>query len=482
MRLPRMRNVMAWTLVVLLLIVVALLGIRIAGLSSLPELEPWHRLVPQELDADELDASDWQAYLSAEAALFERLQRELIGPVTASGAAPYSRYASDSPVYPGNLPRDWNRSFILPPPGTARGVVVLLHGLTDSPYSLRHIAQHLSEQGLLAVVPRMPGHGTVPAALTAAHWEQWLAATRLAVREARRQVPDGPLYLVGYSNGGALALRYSLAALEDERLAMPQRLVLISPMIGVTSYARYAGWAALPAVLPAFAKSAWMNVLPEFNPFKYNSFPVQAARQTYELTREVQNAFDAAEADGRLSRLPPVLALQSLADSTVSTPAVVHRLFDRLPANGSELVVFDINRSQAASSLLRADMSGLLEQLLPPAKRDYDLTVVGVAPEQGRAVEARRIAAGSQQVQRQPLGVDYPSQLFSLSHVALPFPPGDPLYGSDPVPGEDYGVSLGTLAPRGERGVLVVGLDSLQRATSNPFYDYLLQRIEVDLR
>lgn len=482
MRLPRMRNVMAWTLVLILLIVVALLGIRIAGLSSLPELEPWHRLVPQELDADELDASDWQAYLSAEAALFERLQRELIEPVTASGASPYSRYASDSPVYPGNLPRDWNRSFILPPPGTARGVVVLLHGLTDSPYSLRHIAQHLSEQGLLAVVPRMPGHGTVPAALTAAHWEQWLAATRLAVREARRQVPDGPLYLVGYSNGGALALRYSLAALEDESLAMPQRLVLISPMIGVTSYARYAGLAALPAVLPAFAKSAWMNVLPEFNPFKYNSFPVQAARQTYELTREVQNAFDAAEADGRLSRLPPVLALQSLADSTVSTPAVVHRLFDRLPANGSELVVFDINRSQAASSLLRADMSGLLEQLLPPAKRDYDLTVVGVALEQGRAVEARRIAAGSQQVQRQPLGVDYPSQLFSLSHVALPFPPDDPLYGSDPVPGEDYGVALGTLAPRGERGVLVVGLDSLQRATSNPFYDYLLQRIEEDLR
>lgn len=482
MRLPRMRNVMAWTLVVLLLIVVALLGIRIAGLSALPELEPWHRLVPHELEADELDASDWQAYLAAEAVLFERLQRELIEPVTASGSARYSRYASDSPVYPGNLPRDWNRSFILQPSGSARGVVVLLHGLTDSPYSLRHIAQHLSEQGLLAVVPRMPGHGTVPAALTAAHWEQWLAATRLAVREARRQVPDGPLYLVGYSNGGALALRYSLAALADERLAMPQRLVLISPMIGVTSYARYAGLAALPAVLPAFAKSAWMNVLPEFNPFKYNSFPVHAARQTYELTREVQSAFDAAEADGRLARLPPVLALQSLADNTVSTPAVVHQLFERLPANGSELVVFDINRSQAASSLLRTDMSGLLEQLLPPAARDFDLTVVGVAPDQGRAVEARRIAAGSQQMQRMSLGVDYPSQLFSLSHVALPFPPSDPLYGSDPVAGEDYGVALGTLAPRGEHGVLVVGLDSLQRATSNPFYDYLLQRIDEDLR
>lgn len=482
MRLSRMRDVMAWTLVVLLLIVVALLGIRIAGLSSLPELEPWHRLVPQELEVSELDEGDWQTYVAAEAALFEQLWHELIEPVTASGEAPYSRYASDSPVYPGSLPRDWNRSFILSPPGTVRGVVVLLHGLTDSPYSLRHIAQHLSEQGLLAVVPRMPGHGTVPAALTAAHWEQWLAATRLAVREARRQVPDGPLYLIGYSNGGALALRYSLAALEDEQQAMPQRLVLISPMIGVTSYARYAGLAALPAVLPAFAKSAWMSVLPEFNPFKYNSFPVQAARQTYELTREVQNAFDAAEGDGRLSRLPPVLAFQSLADSTVSTPAVVRQLFERLPANGSELVIFDINRSRAAGSLLRTDMSGLLEQLLPSAERDFDLTVVGVAAEQERAVEARRIAAGSQQIQRVSLGVEYPSQLFSLSHVALPFPPSDPLYGSDPTPDENYGVALGTLAPRGEHGVLVVGLDSLQRATSNPFYDYLLQRIEEDLR
>lgn len=482
MRLPRMRNVMAWTLVVVLLIVVALLGVRIAGLSSLPELQPWHRLVPQELDVDQLDAADWQAYLAAEAALFERLERELVEPVTRAGTARYSRYASDSPVYPGNLPHDWNRSFILPPQGEVRGVVVLLHGLTDSPYSLRHIAQHLSEQGLLAVVPRMPGHGSVPAALTDARWEQWLAATRLAVREARRQVPDAPLYLLGYSNGGALALRYSLAALEDERLAMPRQLVLISPMIGVTSYARYAGLAALPAVLPAFAKSAWMNVLPEFNPFKYNSFPVQAARQTYELTSEVQRAFDAAETSGRLQRLPPVLAFQSLADSTVSTPAVVRQLFERLPDNGSELVVFDINRSRAASSLLRADMSDLLKALLPSARRNYDLTVVGVAADQGREVEARRVASGSQQVEHQALGVEYPSQLFSLSHVALPFPPGDPLYGSDPVAGESYGVSLGTLAPRGEHGVLVVGLDSLQRATSNPFYDYLQQRIDQRLR
>ena len=46
---------------------------------------------------------------------------------------------------------------------------------------------------------------------------------------------------------------------------------------------------------------------------------------------------------------------------------------------------------------------------------------------------------------------------------------------------EFYGVALGTLAPRGEHGVLVVGLDSLQRMTSNPFYAYLRERIDEDL-
>lgn len=475
MRLPRIA--MAWTLVVLLLIVVALLGIRIAGLSSLPELESWHRLVPQEMEVSELDAADWQAYLAAEATLFERLQRELIEPVTASGTAPYSRYASDSPVYPGNLPRDWNRSFILQPPGPARGVVVLLHGLTDSPYSLRHIAQHLSEQGLLAVVPRMPGHGTVPAALTAAHWEQWLAATRLAVREARRQVPDGPLYLVGYSNGGALALRYSLAALGDGQLAMPQRLVLISPMIGVTRYAQFAGFAGLPALLPAFAKAAWLNVLPEFNPFKYNSFPIAAARQTVELTDAVQRSLESANRRGSLARLPSILTFQSLADSTVSTPAVISNLYDRLPDNGSELVLFDLNRSLNYGPLLRPEMATLGDRLLPERQRNYDLTVISNSP-LGSQVAALHTPAHSQRQESQPLAASYPSDLFSLSHVALPFPPNDALYGQHPDPSEDFGIHLGTLTPRGERGVLIVGLDLFQRVTSNPFYDYLVQRVD----
>ncbi|RCI95739.1 alpha/beta hydrolase, partial [Klebsiella pneumoniae] len=99
---------------------------------------------------------------------------------------------------------------------------------------------------------------------------------------------DVPLDLVGYSNGGALALKYALDSLEDSHLRQPQQIILLSPMIGVTAFARFAGLAGLPSVFPAFARAAWLNVAPEFNPFKYNSFPVKAARQSWLLSQALQ--------------------------------------------------------------------------------------------------------------------------------------------------------------------------------------------------
>ena len=47
-----------------------------------------------------------------------------------------------------------------------------------------------------------------------------------------------------------------------------------------------------------------------------------------------------------------------------------------------------------------------------------------------------------------------------------------------PDDSEDFGVNLGTLAMRGERGMLIVSQDSLTRIASNPFFPYLLGRIE----
>jgi alpha-beta hydrolase superfamily lysophospholipase len=447
-----------------------------------PGLRPWHTVVPPELDAKALDAADWAGFLAAEDAAFEVVRREVVGRLSPEDRSPANRYDPASPLHPARFATDWNRSFVLVPQDAPRGVAVLLHGMTDAPFSMRHLAALYAGMGYVAVVPRMPGHGTVPGGLAEAVWEQWLAATRLAVRDARARVPHGPLHLVGYSNGGALALRHALDAIEDPRLAQADRVVLVSPMIGVTAFARFAGLAGLPALLPRFAGAAWLSVTPEFIPFKYNSFPVQAARQSYLLSSEVQAQTRRLAAAGQLGRLPPVLTFQSVVDATVSAQALVTALYAQLPANGSELVLFDLNRNAKAGPLVAAGVNLAVEQLLPPAPRRFHATVVTNAGPGSAQVEERLTQAGGTATSVRPLGLAWPREVFSLSHLALAVPVEDALYGLAPDPVEDFGVNLGTLALRGERGVLVSDLDSLLRLTSNPFYPYLRDRVVEAIR
>jgi hypothetical protein len=68
-----------------------------------------------------------------------------------------------------------------------------------------------------------------------------------------------------------------------------------------------------------------------------------------------------------------------------------------------------------------------------------------------------------------------PENRFSLSHVALPFPPDDPLYGRRP-PGNEELLFLGQMAIQGERGLLRFSSDWLLRLRHNPFYDVLESR------
>lgn len=170
--------------IVLLVVLLAflLLALRVAVTERGPALEPWHTWLPAEMSDRQMDRSDWSAYLRNEQQIFARMKID-VRP-SENSADSYNRYAEKSPVYPARFATDWNRSYQLLPQGKPRGAVVLLHGLTDSPYSLRHFAADYQQHGYVVVAIRLPGHGTVPAALTQTEWEDWLAATRLAVREA----------------------------------------------------------------------------------------------------------------------------------------------------------------------------------------------------------------------------------------------------------------------------------------------------------
>jgi alpha-beta hydrolase superfamily lysophospholipase len=474
----RVVKVLKWGAALLGASLLTLLAVRAYDAHRGAPLELWHTHVPHELTAKEIAKADWNAYLAAEKAIFDDVRKEVTDKLEPADRIDSNRYYAGSPIYPGRFEQDWNRSYTLEPDGPPVGAVVLLHGLTDSPYSLRHIARRYRESGYVPVAIRLPGHGTVPSGLTDVEWEQWSEATRLAVREARRRAgPSAPLHLVGFSNGGALAMKYALDAIGDKTLARPDRIVLISPMIGITSLARFAGVFGWPAVFPAFARAAWLGVVPEFNPFKYNSFPVNGARQSSLVARTLQQQIADYARDGRIAELAPVLTFQSVVDFTVSTRAIVNALYVNLPANGSELVLFDFNRNAKFGPLLRPSTDTVLARLLPPAPRNFRTAVITNAGP-GRAEEVERVTeAGSTTEVVRTLSLAYPPDVYSLSHLALPFPLSDALYGMRPESQEDFGVNLGAMATRGERGILIVSLDSLIRMSSNPFFPYMLERI-----
>jgi alpha-beta hydrolase superfamily lysophospholipase len=295
----------------------------------------------------------------------------------------------------------------------------------------------------------------------------------------KRIGPDKPLVLVGYSNGGALVLKYALDEVERGDGLRRTRLALISPMIGVAPFAWLARVISLLGPIPYFEKARWLDVIPEYNPFKYNSFPANAALQSWRLSTDVQAQILRLGKAGRLKNLPPVLAFQSLVDATVSTAAVVHALFDQLDRNGSELVLFDINRLSGMEPFIHPTAATILSRLTDASPRRYGRTLVTNADRDSLEVVERSIRPDRAEIATRPLGLAWPPEMFSLAHIALPFPLDDDVYGRNPPASSLDVVRLGTLSPRGERAVLTVPVDTLMRVSCNPFFPYLAERLTV---
>ena len=91
--------------------------------------------------------------------------------------------------------------------------------MSDGPYSMRALGQHLQAQGFHVVLLRLPGHGAAPSGLLYADWHDMAAAVRMAMRDLTTRLgADVPITMVGYSTGAALAVDYALARLQGEAL------------------------------------------------------------------------------------------------------------------------------------------------------------------------------------------------------------------------------------------------------------------------
>ena len=462
----------AWAVLALVAALVVALAliilVRAFRSRNLAELGPWHAdRVPEEMRAaDYAAAPSLDELFARERHLAAEIDRRL----GRRRAPPLDRYRLGGRRHPGER----NLSFLLEPAEPTCGAL-LLHGLSDSPYLMRSLGERLHGHGVSALGLRLPGHGTAPGGLLSTRWQDWLAATAYGIARLEERLAGRPLWLVGFSTGATLALHHAFETACRGRRQPAAGLILMAPAVVLPWVARFALWHRTLAWLPYFTKFRWSEVKPEYDPCKYGSFPKRAGAEIYRLSRRLRRL--AASLDQRRrEELPPILAFQSMADDTVVAGGIAS-LLRQIGRAGDELVLFDLNHSPELEGLVSEDErlafpGPVLGEGGPPGFR---VTLVGNRQTGGKEVEALSWPAGSRslgrpaEADRRPLADRWPSEVFSLSHLALPVAPDDPLYGASS--------DLGAAVPRGERGVLEQPLEDLLRLRWNPFFDYLAGRV-----
>ena len=198
--------------------------------------------------------------------------------------------------------------------GGATGVL-LCHGFTGSPQSLRPWAGFLAEAGLSVSLPLLPGHGTSWPEMNHTTSGDWLAAVAAALAELRSRCDE--VFLMGLSMGGCLALRLAETApgpdlrglvLVNPSLAPDTKLFLLAPVLKHVIR-------SLPGIASDISK-------PGAHELGYDRVPVRAAATLPKLWNEtVRNLSQVTQ---------PVLVYRSTVDHVVG-PASMRALLTGLP-------------------------------------------------------------------------------------------------------------------------------------------------------
>ncbi len=239
--------------------------------------------------------------------------------------------------------------------------------------------------------------------------------------------------------------------------------------------AKYAVWQSRLAAITGLEKLAWDSIQPEFDPYKYNSFAVNAGDQIFQLTEAISERINRLDSGNGVQGFPSVLAFQSVVDATVIPSALVDRFLSKLAPRGHELVLFDFNRRSEVEPFLKSDPEQMSRALMGEQKLSFSVSLVTNKGSATNEIHILNKMALSDVISTASSDLSWPKGVFALSHASLSFPDNDPLYG-DNVDKNDKGLQLGMVGFRGENGLLTVPQDQLTRLRFNPFYPYLEQR------
>ncbi|MFN8170251.1 MAG: alpha/beta fold hydrolase [Candidatus Nanopelagicales bacterium] len=208
--------------------------------------------------------------------------------------------------------------------GDGTGVLVI-HGFTGSPASVRPWAAELAAQGWTVRVPRLPGHGTRWQDMNLTTWQDWYAEVDAALADLRARCDH--VFVMGLSMGGTLTLR-----LAEQHGAEIAGIVLVNPSIHTERIDRF----ALPLVQRFVASFPGISndiAKPGQDEVAYDRLPLKAAYSLSQLW-SVTKA-------GIASITQPVLLFRSLNDHVVEPSNAAYILANVSSADVTEVVLPD---------------------------------------------------------------------------------------------------------------------------------------------
>ncbi|GAA5074259.1 carboxylesterase [Thermocatellispora tengchongensis] len=210
--------------------------------------------------------------------------------------------------------------------------VLLCHGFTGTPQSLRPWGEALAAAGLSVVLPRLPGHGTTWREMARTRWQDWYAELDKALADLRGRCAE--VFVAGLSLGGCMALR--LAQVHGDAV---RGIVVVNPSIAndVPLLALAPVLKLFVASVPGVAGDIKKEGVAELG---YSRTPVKAAATLPRLWSLVQ---------GELDKITQPILVYHSRDDHVVKPTSVRILRERL--NGGNLTVVELTNSFHVATL-----------------------------------------------------------------------------------------------------------------------------------
>lgn len=202
--------------------------------------------------------------------------------------------------------------------------VLLIHGFTGSPQSMRGIGEHLAEKGLSVVCPRLPGHGTTWQDLNTKTTDDWVETVDSEFH--RLAASKDEVFLVALSFGAALAL--DLAACYPDRVA---GIVTCAGLVHTKDPRRF--FAPIIRRLVASVPGVGNDIaLPDATEIAYDRFPTTAGHWMLKFIARTRRGLGAVTA--------PILIMHGRKDRTVG-PHNAKLIHDAVGSGDKEVVYLD---------------------------------------------------------------------------------------------------------------------------------------------